>query len=99
MPADSFLAPKAPSSSLDVGSFWSLHVDQSTPSISSRIGGSSSAVEVPFANATSGLDTAHAFNTVASADWRTTQGLGLYVLSTLLLSVQAASAKLLGQQE
>ncbi len=91
------LASKPPSSRLDVGSFWSLHVDQSTPSINSTIYGSSSAVEIPSANSTSGLDTVHASYTVASADWRTKQGLGLYVLSTLLLSVQAASAKLLGQ--
>lgn len=99
MPADSVLAPKAPLSSLDVGSFWSLQVDQSTPSTNSTIDGSSSAVQLPLANTNAGLDRAHASNAAASADWRTTQGLGLYVLSTLLLSVQAASAKLLGQQD
>lgn len=32
-----------------------------------------------------------------SAGWRTTQGLGLYVLSTVLLSTQATSAKVLGK--
>lgn len=33
----------------------------------------------------------------AASGWRTTKGLGLYVLSTLLLSIQAASAKVLGK--
>lgn len=32
-----------------------------------------------------------------ASDWRTIKGLGLYVLSTLLLSVQATSAKVLGK--
>ena len=30
-------------------------------------------------------------------DWRTTKGLGLYVLSKILLSIQATSAKVLGK--
>jgi hypothetical protein len=95
MPVDCIEAPKASSSSLGIGSFWSLHVDRSTPSIDSTIGGISSAVEVPLSSPH--LDRAFDSKAVDSADWRTTQGLGLYVLSTLLLSVQAASAKLLGQ--
>lgn len=32
-----------------------------------------------------------------AADWRTTKGLGLYILSTILLSIQATAAKVLGK--
>lgn len=97
MPVEHILASKAPSSSLGVGSFWSLQMDQSAPPVNSTKGGSSSAVEIPFASSNSELRGPLDSQAVVSADWRTTQGLGLYVLSTLLLSIQAASAKLLGQ--
>lgn len=32
-----------------------------------------------------------------AADWRTTKGLGLYIVSTILLSIQATAAKVLGK--
>lgn len=95
MPTESFDASKAPLGSLRLGSYWSLQVDQSSASINSLTKGSNSAAKVPFASFH--LDTALAVRSAESTDCRTAQGLGLYVLSTLLLSIQATAAKLLGQ--
>lgn len=46
--------------------------------------------QIPFTEAS-------AAEAPGSAGWRTTEGLGLYVLSTVLLSIQATSAKVLGK--
>lgn len=50
-----------------------------------------------FDGAQAALTEASAAEAPKSAGWRTTQGLGLYVLSTVLLSTQATSAKVLGK--
>ncbi|KAL3130167.1 hypothetical protein ABBQ38_008475 [Trebouxia sp. C0009 RCD-2024] len=50
-----------------------------------------------FDGAQAALTEASAAEAPNSAGWRTTQGLGLYVLSTVLLSTQATSAKVLGR--
>lgn len=78
------------------GTYWSLDHDNSAvsaPSPDSQIGPEIFATKdavVSFAVSSSVQST-------AAKDWSSAQGLGLYVLSTLFLSVQATTAKVLGQ--
>ena len=81
------LSPSQPiSTQATIGSFWSLQVDRALEDTSS----------VARAPSESFAADSSEFLQPAKTDWETIQGLGLYVLSTLLLSVQATSAKLLG---
>ena len=69
-----------------MGTFWSLEVRSSE--LSDK--------RLPEAGNAEDYVQLQPSKPAALADWTTTQGLGLYVSSTLLLSVQAASAKALG---
>lgn len=72
------------------GSFWSPNTE-----VEVTVRDSYAGVSVTSPCATSALTSSAAAAEVS--DWCTTKGLSLYLLSTLLLSVQTTSAKLLGQ--
>lgn len=75
------------------GSYWSLQVDRAAPH-DAGVPAASVDAKILFEGFAASQD---ALPQLAETRRRTLQGLGLYVLSTLLLSVQATSAKLLGQ--
>ena len=72
------------------GTFWSQNIEATATTKDSHRG-------VSVARPSVSLATTCPAAAAEVPDWSTTQGLALYLLSTLLLSVQATSAKLLGQ--